>query len=458
MRNSHYRQPSESTKVALYVRVPIILLVAWVLLSIVGLVLAEGMPWHQAEAAVQLGKFPESPGDVPRPAHSLAINAQQLPAMLWPAPVMDEGQVLMLGTEDSAGNWSMQPLLTSTQNVWAPELVYVDGNLVAAWLEGIQESWKGDLIQMDVASGLTITVKNDVRGFTMPEIAVSPTGLHMVFTSPALEEETIDKAHLYYAHRPAGDEELSWTYRVLVGRDQVITGADSIWWPRIALSADGTEVHLVWRQEVAEGDELDQVWYMPGNWDMEQEEISWGNYMRITAGGHQRMVEPSVAVDPSDDSLYITWVHWTIGPPEEQDVYLCRWNGEDCEVLTRLNEHNIEVSRGAPVWAHPSVAARDGMVCVSWHARDQVYQLEEIIARCSSDRGETWQHPINISAADEHYAVYADIYLDGFKQLHVAWLELYLDEIRPAPDHIYYRRGTSTVNIVYLPLITRGYR
>lgn len=444
----------------------------WALLSLVialslaGVVMANERSWVGAGEPEPLGGFVNTRAKG-HPIHSLVVGTAENPAVLWAGPATGQGYTLLLGKIE-AGQWVTETLIfTSDEDVWAPEIVYSGTHLIAAWLQGTYDviggkTPLGDLKQMDLPTGQVTTIMTDVFGYPDPVIVVAPTGLHMVFTAADINRLTTN-GDLYYAYR--APTEMHWTVTQVVTYAQyALMGGGGVRYPRLALNAAGTEAHVVWQQDPSD----DTIWYLPGDWVGGT--LQWGTATRITATNQTepitpteqfRMLRPNVVIQPygDEESIHIAWVHriTEVG----QYVYTCRWNREAarCETPVLLNSHPLGVTDNFPRYVRPAIAAAQGMLCIGWHGfpeKSAVAVKEDIFVRCSQDNGATWQLPINISGTSEDYSTYPELYIDTQRQLHVTWMEFTLVVHEPVAEYIYYRRGASFLDWIFLPIIARG--
>jgi len=421
--------------------------------AVVAVLAGHDSPWVGAEQAVALTQ-----GQNLRPNTYLALYGDKR-AVIWTGQTSPKG-VFLAQWEEVA--WNTTTLAdTGEDDAWFPSLAYSGTRLLATWVQGVYnppEPWSaplGDIVQQDVGTGATAkTVITQVHSYTAPYIAVGPTGMHLTFAAARPDNpQDWNKLDLYYVHRPL--TQTAWeTPTIVVTRTQVVPQASTgaVEYPRIALSADGATLHIVWEQR-EQG--ARSVWHMAGTWSLDGPQ--WAAPTQISPLGQDYAVRPNVAVDDAG-GVHVVWSELITGTgsipdPEAQYINYRRFDGSEWSSPLRLNLAPIQVSNNFPTWASSSIDVQGDSLCVAWHGYYAAADKEESSLRCSQDRGQSWLPVLNGSESAALLSIFPTVRLDQWGQVHLVWGEFQLDR---SSYGLYYRTGQAEVSQVFMPVVLRG--
>ena len=368
-------------------------------------------------------------------------------------------------TQQVGGSWSQSKTVAldvTGKGSWNPHLVYAGTNILATWVQG--KTAGGDpnaviqqILNQELEKINTQTIITPVYGFIAPDVAVGPTGIHLVFS--ASSEGAVEKRSkwdLYYAYRPLTTTLWS-TPTVVITSSAVLTPGISsqIRDPKLTLGQDGTDLHIVWEQNTSK-DRSRRIWYIHGTGA--DTEVVWDAPQRVSPI-EQNAILPNIAMD-QEDQVHISWSEF-IGPftaPEAQYITYRRGTPDQGHASYRLHDLPLQVNYNFPTNTETSISARGERVCIAWYGFYGEYQAErkeEVWMRCSSDGGLTWQTNLNIAQSPNLLSAYARVELDSQGQAHLTWGEFLIEVSDPQPEGLYYRTGVAELAQVFLPVIMR---
>jgi len=188
-------------------------------------------------------------------------------------------------------------------------------------------------------------------------------------------------------------------------------------WPAIAVN--DSNVHVVWEDER----DIDLNVYYKNSTDGGN---TWGSDIAITwATGPQSM--PSVAV--CGTYVHVVWADFTLMGNTE--VYYCRSTNSGNSWQTPM-----QISNAAGFSAHPSVAAHDSYVHITWHDARNGYLNNEIYYKRSTDNGVNWSFETRLTEYENFSNVPSVAVTDSI--IHVAW-----EENRDGNFEMYYKSSTD---------------
>jgi hypothetical protein len=378
---------------------------------------------------------------------------------------------IYLVTEPEAASPTVHAIAeTGTEDAWAPSLAYNGTQLMATWVQGDASNLSspiGAVKQLDPGSGQAVQeIMGPVYGHTAPRLAMRPTGGHLIFASGPSENE-FSRGEIYYAHRPTGAT--SWTSptKVITHSQASAPRGGGIWYPDMALDADGSTIHVVWEQTIGFGR---SVWHVQGTWDSGAQEFTWGAPTRLSVSG-KTAVRPKVTVDGSGNA-HVTWVEQDVVSltPEITLQYVNYrrlegggWLPPLADESLTLDDTPVQVNTYRPTWSTLSMSAYGRRVCVAWHGYrgdPGATGEEEILLNCSPDGGDTWlPRVVNISETSHALSLFPAIALYDADTLHTAWEEHQGGNDFTTNYDVFYRQGPAPDPRyeINLPLIMRSY-
>ncbi|MBN1811300.1 MAG: hypothetical protein JXA14_05655 [Anaerolineae bacterium] len=420
--------------------------------------------WIGASPTVQIsGTVPVIDPAAFRRDVALAANATDV-TVLWAAADSAPG---IHSARRTGGSWGAASLLSSSQLAWSPVAVYAGGVLNGVWLEGSDPNdyrVPRALIGFEEGQGEQM-ISSEVYGDASPHLSFGAGGLHLVYAA-AETDEASRQADLYHAYRPYGQHD--WpSPQTILEHDAAVPSAISagIFRPRVLEAAQGQRLYVVWEQlaNVLDGGYISQrsVWYMAG--DVGESGITWDVPMPVSPPEQDYAVMPAIALT-SDGNLHVAWTQ-LLGPgssrTDEQHIWY--WS-RDAGVARPLNDAPTHVNETFPSWVASTLAAKEDMVCATWHGYTGVKggSYENIVFRCSYDAGESWQATNSATADDQTGSIFPVLEADANGKLHFAWVRY---TATPAtsrmavdgsvePLGVYYRDGFPP-RAVYLPLVAR---
>lgn len=288
-----------------------------------------------------------------------------------------------------------------------------------------------------------------------PRLAQDGGKLHMVFHGREYEPDI-----LYTSRELTAD----WLTATVIYTHTSVGGA---FYPTMAVEPGGDTIHVVW-EERASGRER-AILYMEG--DASGSTLSWSPAVTLSTG-ITLSVWPSVVAD-SDGNVYVAWGEQVEEVVEDIVVdvdHYVRFSRRDAgsgvddwSEPERVDSEPVKVNELIPTAVTLSTALleQDGGVrlCVAWHGfrEGDVETDEEVLLSCSTDQGETWSVPQNMSrtSGDESNSIWPVITFDGADDLHSVWQERAgVDSDIRYDYQIYHTRRLERK--IYLPLVIRG--
>lgn len=173
--------------------------------------------WPNAEAAQNISRSTNV-----RSNGTLVIRPGQVSAV-WASEEAPNG--IYVAQNQGSNTWVTKTLaLTGDEGAWYPNSVYSGTQLLTAWTQGDAlkpGSITRTIMQKDGLNGTLHIIADELFGYSaVPDMAFSPTGLHMVYASAANSTDW-SKGDLYYVHRAL--DATSWSTPVkIVDHNQVI--------------------------------------------------------------------------------------------------------------------------------------------------------------------------------------------------------------------------------------------
>ncbi len=433
---------------------------------VTGVIAANGITWVGATPAANL-----SHNSNVRAESSLALGPDNRVAVIWSSKNAPHSVSL---AQTQGSGWTTTTLAATNLETWYPAVAYSGTKVIAAWAQGATRDDRSKpraVIQMDSDMTEPQTVITPVFGNIEIDLAIAPTGMHMIFAASTNPSSTIVSKFpwdLYYTHRYF--TETTWspptiviTYaQVIPPQMQTDKSTAGIWEPRLAVNNDGTQLNLVWRQEyrvtpIETTYFTYTVWHASGDWQAGH--IDWSTPQQVSPSSQKYTVRPDVAVGPTG-KVHIMWTELvpgsgsTLNPNEQHINYVKLGN----PTPTRINGEAIRVNNTQPTWATSAMAINGSHMCAAWHgfyAPLGVSGTEEVIMRCSRDEGESWQALINVSESKDNLSLFPVVKINATRQAHVVWVEFGLVVNQLVPIDLFYRTGTSEITLVFLPLVMR---
>lgn len=385
------------------------------------------------------------------PAIGVGPSAQIVVAWNDLPPGESKPDIYVTQSADGGKNWyPSSRVLDTDAKSQLPDVAVARGKVFIAWTEERSHS--------DGTTTLTVH-ETDLEGNsrsiqtetgtasgipTAPRLAASPDRLHVVFNAGE------KFSHIFHASRALADT--AWP-----PAERIHSTTDSMaWFPTLAVSPDGEDLHVVWEELSVSGR---SVWYMYGA--AAGSHVSWTDPRRLSRDATS--VKPDVAVS-SDGNVHVVW-----GEADTRGgsyfVRYCRYHptGESCSQSKRVDPRPVYVNEISPTESSPRLALWEDSdrvrLCVAWHGFREGESAEDTLVSCSEDGGDTWQPPRTMSPLPEEVPESADISIwpsvvfDAAGNLHGVWQQR-VDIISAQSDYeIYYAHA---INCVFLPLVIRN--
>jgi hypothetical protein len=346
---------------------------------------------------------------------------------------------------DGGWHWAnSQPVVATAADSWRPSLVVSGTTPFIAWAESTS-ALSHATHQLALGTSSSVTVPNDrtVLAYA-PRLALGPGGeLHL-----ALQGGLGTQPDILYSRRNAGVT--AWpTATVLFTHT-----ASGSYNPAVAVSTDGQTAHLVWQENFSGNQSA--IYYLRGQ--RSEEDILWQPPVSLSEG-ITRPVRPAIALASGPEmsqTLYVAYGEQESGF-ETQYVRYSRSDdgGAHWSTPSRVEPEPVSANNVAPTDVAPALAVTpSGAVCIAWHGfhKGATIEAEEIHLTCSTDQGDSWVAPVNVSRSPEIISIRPVLAIGSDGILHVAWQELAGDD--PVSEYqIYYTR--SLPYAVMLPLVRR---
>lgn len=396
----------------------------------------------------------------------IAVGSSDLIVAAWSEVPAEESllDVYLTRSDDAGSRWSaaapVSPAPTSTQQL-PDTLVVADDQIFVAWAEKhgdeppttftVHEAQPGrnrrliPIPQADAPSRIT----------TGPRLAAGPDRLHVVFN--AGREAS---SHIHHSSRPLA--ETTWPAAT---RIYTSTGGDLSWFPVLAVSTDGKDLHVVWEEKPSGASR--RIRYLHGT--AEESYTEWVT-SPITLSSDLSSVKPDVAVSSRGDVHVI----WAEADSNQAPYYVAyrRYDAaaESWTAVRRIDPRPVSVNQISPNESAPRLALWERghgvRLCVAWHGfriseenEEEGSDAEDVLVSCSDDGGDTWLPPSKISvfpdgqSENQQPSVRPSIIFDTSGILHTVWQQrIEADDDERSYD-IYYARE---MNRVFLPIVVRN--
>ena len=369
-------------------------------------------------------------------------------------------------TQQVEGSWTQSQTVAldvTGKAGWHPNIVYSSTDVLVTWVQGeapflgtSPNAIRQQILDQNLNSLSAQPIITPVYGFVSPDITIAATGMHLVFAaSRDSDPNEISKWNLYYMHRPVSTT--TWTTpTVVITSSEVLTPGISgqVWYPRLAIGQNGTDLHIVWQQE--SGSRNRKVWYIHGTWATK--EIIWDAPQRVSPI-EQDAILPNIAVDQKDH-VHISWSEF-IGAytgGDAQYINYQRGTPDQGNRPHRLHDQILQVNNNFPTNTETSINAQGEQICIAWYGfygTAQTQGKEEILMRCSPDGGISWQGEINVAQSPNFLSAYTQVKIDSQGQAHLIWGEFFLEGSELQPQGLYYRTGSAYLAQVFLPVTLR---
>ncbi|MGC9469168.1 MAG: sialidase family protein [Anaerolineae bacterium] len=425
----------------------------WVVAITATVLSAASLPWPGADPAMQL-----VPGGWNRLELSFIGADDGNLAGAWPGP---DHSSIHFATKLPSGEWQTDPTLSglnpleapTDKEYWAPDLAFVEGGLSLVWT--VASTNQLAVFYKSLENSDSDVVMAGIYGTVVSDLAATPYAEHIVFPASTNSEQVTDM-DLYYSRKEL--DNITWP-----APTAIVTGAATVWYPRIAGSPATDTVYVVWNHRAANSW---RIYYMSGTWKSEESRMQWSAPLPLSPDS-QTTTLPQIAVGPTG-AIHVVWTEIVggIGDIKGQHVYYRSPSGQ----ITKL-------SGDAPLSLEPSfvgeylydpyvrstIALTGSRLCVTWDGFDSSIagSHDEITLRCSPDKGETWDPSVTVSqdgeAGQAARSSHPVVLVDEGDNAHVLWAQ-YQISVEDQPAGVYYRTGPANmdVHVVALPLVMRG--
>jgi hypothetical protein len=385
------------------------------------------------------------------------ISENPVPMTQQPDVAAGSGRVLVAwsGKETVGGFWDIystysdngglswtapkEVYVTTSDSRW-PDTLLIGTRRFVAWIDG--EASLAEMYETEIGTGEVRTVSSPMSvGGTRPRLAASPGRLHIVFNS--LEPQSI----VYHSSRALTDA--AWPMAKPV---YTSTAGSLSLLPTIAIDADGTTAHLVWRQYAYE---QKAIMYAQGT--IAGSDVSWTPATTLATASTD-LVRPAVVVD-STGVAHVTWGEaGEAGHQEEQYVRYAHYADSAWSSPVRVDPNRVAVFGKDPTYVTPDMSIWEDegevTVCVSWHGFREGEIAEEVLLSCSHDGGQTWPPPQNMSRSpgDDYpdRSIFPSIAFGDTGVLHGAWQE----RVAGSDNYeIFYSRSAGSE--IFLPFVAK---
>ncbi|MBN1955204.1 MAG: BNR-4 repeat-containing protein [Anaerolineae bacterium] len=366
---------------------------------------------------------------------------------LWCDNRNDLGFDLFLASStDRGASWSTPAAVVLTENaVPVRSSLVLDGTQLriawAEWTAGLEYQ----LYQLDVGGSPRLIPNEYTFLANQPSMALGAGGeLHLVSEGGL---PSSNKLSIIYSRRLAGAS--NWMTTTVVYSH---TARSSSFDPQLAVSADGSRLHLVWNKR-----RVHQWTILYTEGIVGSSQVTWTTPITIS-GDMTTTWSPDIAVDAAGN-LHVVWPE--ILAQDEQYVDYARYDAAlgQWEEATRIGGP-FRVNANNPYGTLPTVAASEfvaGAVCVAWNAFPRsTSTAEDIQLLCSPDGGVTWTTWDNMSrsAADGTVSIRPAMAMAPGNTAHVIWQELVPGGSAGSTDYQIYHARRLPLGI-YLPVIIK---
>ncbi len=410
---------------------------------VVGLLLAAG--WQVARGAlipwggIVIPNISQSTS-VSRPAIAISDNGQMW--AIWPDRRSGTTASVYYARGGTSGlSWNTPVRVApSTADAYVPTLDLSGDTAWLAWAEGFEST----LYQATIAGGNTtiITVPTDHRrNAAWSVIDRAGDWLYMAFNGAAAAPDVSD---ILLSWRPLAAT--SWPTATVVYTGTLLSGAQ---YPDMIVDDHGVTqtLHLVWQDRTAIT--RTAVLYQSGV--LSGGVIDWSPVVTLSTAITEAIL-PAIAL-ASDGDVHVAWgeIRSTVG----RGLYHTHWNGTSWSPAVSIVEATIIVNTTSPTYVEPALATTlsgsADTVCLAWTGCWTTDCIEEIWVSCSTDDGQNWYAPANVSKTPGGYSHFPDVAFDALGNLHVVWQEKgFMEE----GYSVYFAR--SLPYSIYLPLVSRA--
>ncbi len=402
-------------------------------------------------------------GETLHPA--IAVGSSGLTVAAWSDPPAEgsSSDVYLTRSDDAGGRWSapapLSPVPTSTQQL-PDALITAEDQIFVAWAEKHSDDTPTTFTVHEGQPGSTPRLipvpEGDApsRWTTGPRLAAGPDRLHVVFNAG-----TQASSHIHYSSRPL--TETTWPTAT---RIYTSTGGNPAWFPALAVSADGTDLHVVWEEKPFGA--ARSVQYLHGTF--QESSLEWAS-APLKLSSDVNSVKPDLALSSRGD-VHVVWAE----ADSEQDPYYVAYRRYDAgeeswTAARRIDPRPVGVNQISPNESAPRLALWERghrvRLCVAWHGfrideeEEAESDAEDVLLSCSHDSGDTWQPPRRMSAFPEGQtesdepSVRPSIAFDAAGILHAVWQQRIEADDDEWSYQIYYARE---MNRIFLPLVLRN--
>jgi len=357
-------------------------------------------------------------------------------------------------TDDQGLTWSTPTVVSATATKsQLPDMIFADGSSFVTWSEESNKTFT--VYEMELGSEPhTVPIPETDRpsGMTTgPRLAAGPDRLHVVFNAG---KAGTTNSHIFHASRPL--TEVVWP---TARRVYTSTGGSLSWFPALAISPDGEDLHVVWEEISALGQRA--VLYKRGA--MSGSDVSWTTPSISLSTGITLSVKPDIATS-SDGDVHVVW-----GEVDAEDhssyVRYLRYNAsmDSWSSVTRIDALPVYVNEINPTDTAPRLAlwekGTQTTLCVAWHGFRAGESAEDVLISCSQDGGDTWASPRTMSPTpndvetDADISIWPSIAFDSSGTVHGVWQQ----RVEIINETSYYETYyTHALHQVFLPLVTRS--
>jgi hypothetical protein len=375
----------------------------------------------------------------------LAVGGTDL-HVVWKEDIGTNANIHFKNKAKEDANWSGAVDLTQTTagKCLNPAIAVVDNgtndHIHVVWEDYYEGNHRDILYRKSLNGGSTWdnslgsapdSITEDAYNAIAPDIAVTSTIPHVVWHGDPDGYASVYKETIYYSQDPDGDG-LNWTDPYTVS-----TSSNENEFPAIAI--DGSNrIHVTWHDWSAKV--IQHRRSTDGG-------STWSSVEDLTSGDNS--THPDIAAKGND--VYVVW-NTDLGGNQYQ--VWCRRSGDGGS--TWQSRSLIATVTTALISGYPtprvSVDISD-TVHVAWHALGTT-DKQEIWHSKSTDSGDNWSSPVNVSRNPDGHSQLASIGTDSEGDAHVAWQEQV--GVSGQWDVFHSRTGVAGGGI-YLPIIMKNY-
>jgi len=356
--------------------------------------------------------------------------------------------IYVIASDDDGRTWTTAPMTVAAtaENSFAPNLIAVQERIFVVWVDGAPPSalYEAERIAPDTWERRGIPSPASLIN-THSDVVYGAGHLHVVFNAG-----TYNVPDILYAARPL--TATTWPTATVAFTHTALLGSAN---PRLVISPDETVLHMVWEERASSN--LRSIMYMNG--ELSGEGVNWTTPTQLSTGGTLSFW-PDIASD-SQDNLYVVW-----GEKGTEGAYV-RYAYRDAAAGSwtiqgqAIDADPVTVNELLPTDIIPRLALREESqmtrACVVWYGfREGATALaEEVLLSCSTDRGQTWSAPVNVSrtTGEDDISIAPAIAFDAQGQLHSVWQEHVGGSITRNYE-IYHAYAYYTV---FMPLVVKNW-